>query len=47
MQVHHTLPSKGTAWMAWQGVLIVVQQLVAILALSQEEMGAHPSTLPS
>ena len=28
-------------------LLIVVQQLVAILALSQEEMGAHPSTLPS
>ena len=28
-------------------VLMVVQQLVEILALSQEEMSAHPSTLPS
>ena len=27
--------------------LMVVQQLVAILVLSQEEMSAHPSTLPS
>ena len=26
---------------------MVVQPLVAILVLSQEEMSAHPSTLPS
>ena len=29
------------------GLLMVVQQLVAILVLSQKEMSARPSTLPS
>ena len=28
-------------------VLLIVQQVVAILALSQEEMSSHPSALPS
>ena len=26
---------------------VIVQQLVAVLVLSQEEMSTHPSTLPS
>ena len=36
-------------FLAGSGILLamVVQQLVVILVFSQEEMSAHPSTLPS